>query len=510
MPEQVIGKLKKSVLPQWKMCFFAALIMGFIAHFYKITNWLPNWDSLVFRYDAQNMLALGRWFLPVVCAPSSFYDLPWISGLMSIIFHALGAVCICKIFDVQKNTTAVIIGALVATFPAVTSVMLYNYVADGYAIAFVFSCLAAMFAAKEKPNYIASVIMITLAVGTYQAYITVTIMLLLVYLIIELTQKKSDLMKLVKKSGCFLLTGIIGMGLYYFILMALLRITGTALLEYQGFDSAASFEGIKLGEAFYIIKNIFVNYFFDFSKGINVFAVTNVIVFAVILVLYFIDIIKNKLSLLKLIMLCICVILLPVGAGVLVFMNSEIDYHNLMKMGFLGYYLLFFLQYEKAEFKNNKLNLIKLWTILIVTVILIFNSVIIANVSYHNLNMAYQKSYGTLIRIVDRIEQTEGTENCDTVAILGYLPDSEVYSVNMPPDITGTTEGYILRADDETVSQSVVCSAINDYCGKNYKFVAGKEKEIISNKASSLDCWPAKDSIAVIDNVIVIKLGDER
>ena len=171
---------------------------------------------------------------------------------------------------------------------------------------------------------------------------------------------------------------------------------------------------------------------------------------------------------------------------------------------------MLFLQYEKAEFKNNKLNLIKLWTILIVTVILIFNSVIIANVSYHNLNMAYQKSYGTLIRIVDRIEQTEGTENCDTVAILGYLPDSEAYSVNMPPDITGTTEGYILRADDETVSQSVVCSAINDYCGKNYKFVAGKEKEIISNKASSLDCWPAKDSIAVIDNVIVIKLGDER
>ena len=66
MPEKVLKKLNSHIFPQWKVCFFAALLVGLIAHLYKITNWLPNWDSLVFRYDAQNMLALGRWFLPVV------------------------------------------------------------------------------------------------------------------------------------------------------------------------------------------------------------------------------------------------------------------------------------------------------------------------------------------------------------------------------------------------------------------------------------------------------------
>ena len=38
MPEQIINKIKKSVLPHWKVCFISALIMGLIAHLYKITK----------------------------------------------------------------------------------------------------------------------------------------------------------------------------------------------------------------------------------------------------------------------------------------------------------------------------------------------------------------------------------------------------------------------------------------------------------------------------------------
>ena len=167
MPEQIMNKIKKSILPQWKVCFISALIMGLIAHLYKITNWIPNWDGLVFRYDAQNMISMGRWFLPVVCAPSSFYDLPFITGLMAIIFHGLGAVCILKMFGVRKNITAALIGALVATFPTVTSVMMYNYIVDGYSIAFFLSTLAALFMTKEKPNYIIASVFIALSTGIY-------------------------------------------------------------------------------------------------------------------------------------------------------------------------------------------------------------------------------------------------------------------------------------------------------------------------------------------------------
>ena len=124
LPEKVLKKMNSYILPQWKICFFAALAVGLIAHLYKITNWLPNWDSLVFRYDSQNMIALGRWFLPVVCSFSSFYDLPFLNGIIAIVFHALSAVCICRILHVQKKITAFLIGAVIVSFPTVTSVMM--------------------------------------------------------------------------------------------------------------------------------------------------------------------------------------------------------------------------------------------------------------------------------------------------------------------------------------------------------------------------------------------------
>ncbi len=505
MPEQIINKIKNSILPQWKVCFIWAIVMGFCAHLYKITNWLPNWDSLVFRYDAQNMISMGRWFLPVVCAPSSFYDLPFITGIMAIIFHGLGAVCICKMFGVRKNITAALIGATAITFPAVTSVMMYNYVADGYAIAFLLSCVAAMLVTKDKPCYIGSLVSIALSAGIYQAYITVTIMLLLLSLVLEVLYKNTDLKNLLIKCLKFLLTGVLGMALYYLVLTILLKITGTTLLEYQGLNSAASFNGIDLAGALYTIKENFIGYFFDFSKGANVFVILNSIAFVLTFILYLTDVIKKKLSLDKILMLCVFVILLPIGASVLSFINSEIDYHNLMKMGFFVFYLLLIIQYE-----NSEQTALKYWAILGISALLIFNQTIIANVSYHKLNMAYEKSYGTLIRIADRIEQTEGAKGCDRILVLGCLPESEAYSVVLPPEMTGTTDGYILRADDEIVGQSVLCSALNDYCNKKYQFVSGEEKADILKiiDADSLNNWPEKNSISVVNNVIVIKLGD--
>lgn len=512
MPEHALEKIKKSILPQWKICFVCAFIFGLITHLYKITNWLPNWDSLVFRYDSQNMLAMGRWFLAVVCAPSSFYDLPLLSGLISIVFHALGAVCICNIFNVKKNITAALIGAFIVSFPTVTSVMMYNYVADGYSVAFFLSCLAAMLLLKEKPHYKAAVILITLSVGIYQAYITVTIALILLYLIIELIYGNIEFKKFISKTIRFALTGILGMILYYLIFTVLLKITKTEVLEYQGFGTATSLSGLNLSGSIFNIKHYFVNYFFDFSGGISFFSVLNIVIFVITATLYVIDIIKNKLSISKISLLILFVALLPIGTTVLCFVNSGIDYHNLMKMGYIAFYLLLILQYEKEEFNCAKLNSVKMWTILCVIFALISNYVVIANISYHKLNMAYENSYGTLIRMADRIEQTEGADKCDSILVIGQLPGSEAYSTVLPPDITGTTDGSILRADDEIVGQSVICSALNDYCNKDFKFVFGNEKTKLLKKidTQSLSNWPAKNSVSVIDNVIIIKLSDER
>lgn len=513
MPEKFFKKLNNSILPQWKVCFIAALFVGLLAHLYKITGWIPNWDSLVFRYDEQNMIALGRWFLPVACSFSSFYDLPFLNGILAIILHAISAVFVCKMFGVRKKITAALLGAVIVSFPTVTSVLMYNYVADGYSIAFLLATLAALYMTKEKPNYIISALCITLSVAIYQAYLTVTIVLVLFKLIDDVIFGENSLGKILKNIGLMLLSGAVGMVLYSVALKVILAATSTELIEYQGVSTALSLSSIDIPRSLYVIKETILNYFFDISGGISVFVCINLLVFLLAIGYYASYVIKNKIykKPLRLLIALVLVAMLPVGANILALINPQVDYHNLMLMGYSVFYVIFILIYERGCEKEEKLVATKRWVVLALSLVLIANHIVIANVSYHKAQMAYEKSYGTLIRITDRIEQTENGDVAQNIVVIGALEDSEAYSVTLPPEITGITDGHIIRADDEVVAQSVFCSTINDYCGKEYKFLAGEQKKAYCNlkEVKAMGVWPAKDSIKKIDDTIIVKLGVE-
>ena len=513
MPEKVLKKLNTYVLPQWKVCFFSAIIVGLLAHLYKITNWLPNWDSLVFRYDSQNMIALGRWFLPVVCSFSSFYDLPFLNGITAIVFHALSACCICRIFNVQKKITAFLIGAVIVSFPTVTSVMMYNYVADGYSIAFFFSTIGALFMTKEKPKYILSAILIALATGIYQAYITVTIMLVLLKLIDEMIFHNVTFVTILKKAALMLLSGVVGVAVYGIVLKIILAVSSVELLDYQGVNTAASLSSLDLAGSLYVIKETFLKCFFDLSKGLNIHVTLNCFVLLFTALYYLKSIVKGRLykNPVNILMIVILCVMLLFGAGALAFVNAGIDYHSLMLMGYSVFYLFFLLIYERGTECHDKRTAVKCWIVLLTAAAIILNQIVIANVSYHKAQIAYEKSYGVLMRIADRIEQTPGAEDCDKILVIGALDNSEEYSADIMLNITGITDGFIIRADDETVGQSVLISSLNDYCDKNYKFVSGEEKkEIIQRKeVKSMDEWPKENCVAIMENTIIIKLDAE-
>lgn len=510
LPEKVLLKLKEKILPQWIICFFSAIIVGLLAHLYKIVGWIPNWDSLVFRYDSQNMIGLGRWFLPVVCSFSSFYDLPFLNGIIAILFHALSAVCICKILNVEKKITAFLIGAVIVSFPTVTSVMMYNYVADGYSIAFFLSTLAALFMTREKkPRYLLSALLIALSVGIYQAYVTVTIMLILFKLIDGVIYNGTSLVSVLKKGASMLFTGVLGVALYAVVLKIALSVFSTQLLDYQGINSTASLSGLDLLGSLYSVKETFIGCFFDISEGVNVYVVLNAFALLFTLLHYVKYIIKNEIykKPLNIFIIVALGVMLVFGAGALAFVNSSVDYHNLMLMGYSVFYLFFLVLYERGDDKDY----VKCWTVFVAALVIIFNQIVISNVAYHKAQIAYEKSYGALIRISDRIEETPGASECDRILVLGALDNSESYSVNLTPDITGITDGYIIRADDESVGQSVLCSALNDYCDKNYEFVFGEEKKALAEReeVKALEEWPLRDCVAIVDNTIVIKLGEE-
>ena len=101
------NKIKK----EWKIAFIATFIIGLLVHIYRFTNDIPNHDGVLNQYDSQNIIGSGRWFLTVACMFSSYFDLPLVDGIFSLIFISLTMVLIVEIFKME-NPVLIIIGGV--------------------------------------------------------------------------------------------------------------------------------------------------------------------------------------------------------------------------------------------------------------------------------------------------------------------------------------------------------------------------------------------------------------
>ena len=106
MGECFVRFYREKVKNTWKIAFFSAFIIGFLIHIYKFTNTLLVADSLYNFYSTQDMLASGRWFLSIACAPSSYFDLPWVTGLLSLFYMGIAAAAIAEVFEMNAKPIA--------------------------------------------------------------------------------------------------------------------------------------------------------------------------------------------------------------------------------------------------------------------------------------------------------------------------------------------------------------------------------------------------------------------
>ena len=230
--EKLIAKLKEE---QYKTPFVSAFVIGLITHLFMIVNKFPNVDSMTNFYFDQNMVTSGRWFLMIACGFSSFYDLNFVNGLLAIILISICAVYVTRFFDVKKKSSYILIPAIMATFPAVAATMSYMYTIDGYMLGLLMAILAAYICRKHKFGFIAGSILLAFSMGTYQAYVSVTILLCLFDIALDILDDK-DLYDTWTKGFKYLIMGLAGGALYFGILKICLALEHKELDTYQGIN----------------------------------------------------------------------------------------------------------------------------------------------------------------------------------------------------------------------------------------------------------------------------------
>lgn len=504
----LMEKIKKEniIIP-----FLTTIVVGLIAHFPVMINNLPNADAMGSIYFDQNMVTSGRWFLTIACGISSYFDLKWVNGVLSVLYLGLASVVLVKFFEVKSRFVMGLISALLVTFPAVCATFAYMYTADGYFLALFFAFLGVYLTKKyAKIGWLFGGILLSLSMGTYQAYLAAAILLCFFDLILSCAQNEK-IKDILLRGVRYLIMGVLGGGLYFVILKICLKAQGKVLDTYQGISSMGK---VSLSSLPGMILNAYHD-FLGFAKSGRIFVLNGFSLAAVVLLfgvalLALLMIMANTKAIKKWYMsllIVLFVLLIPLGANIILLISAEAFYHLLMRMQWGLFPIFAVILVERGlGSEEGKVKGIAYLAGLAGALLFVWQFILADNIAYFNMNERYEKTYAYCLRLADRIEQTEGYYTGMPVMMIGVL-DEEKYPVT---DITGNvTERIFGSTGDMLVYKAEQYQAfMAHYLNVSINVITDADTivEIYNSDAyREMDSFPAADSVKVVDGILYVK-----
>ncbi len=507
--KRIAGKIK----PQWWAAFFACVVIGLLTYMYFMTNNFLTYDSMWNLYSDQDMITSGRQFLTYACGVSSFYNLPWVNGVLAILYLALTSVVVVEGLGIQSKTGAVLTAGLLVTFPAVSSTFCYMYTVDGYMLAVLLSALAFLITDRKKYGFVGGIILLGVSMGIYQAYLSFTIMLCITRLLTDLLEE--DKLKPVwSKIWRYVVMGIGSYVFYVISLKIMLKVKDVEISGYQGTDRIGTFalaeipagllEAYKSFGRFVLSANVLTT-----TTGMKV-AVIIIAILAIITYLVYYIIKKRYSGIVRTILIFVLLLVTPIGATIVSVLSPNTFFHLLMRLAWVLFFIYAVLLNEKLacadiiKFKKIKRGVV--WVSFLCTAILIFEFSVMANVVAFNMNERYEKTYAICIRMIDRIEQTEGYSPDTKVALLGGVLDASYY-----PDTDITRDdliGYFGVAGTMCISDTEKFAEFSKhYLNVTIETISlAEEIELTETEEfKEMPKFPAEGSVRYIDDILVIK-----
>lgn len=486
--------------------FTATFVLGLITHMFAMTHNFLTYDSMWNIYSDQNMITSGRQFLMFACGISSFYDLPWVNGILSLIYIGLTVALICRIFDIKDKVSVILIGGLIVAFPTVSATFCYSFTVDGYMLAFLLAVLSFVLAYKYKWGFLPAVLTLGVSLGIYQAYMSVTIVLCVIGLVKDVLDG-GKYKNILTKGLKFVFMGLMSYVFYVATLKLMLALEGQSLSGYQGSDKVMAFnlasipEGLK---AAFTSSRLFLMYSGVLAQ--NIWMKIALVLFVLLsgyLVIRRLCMFKGKEIVFRTLCVAALLMVLPFGISYVAIISPGTFYHILLRMSVAFLFVFPFVIYKEIKEKVS-------YKILVASsIVMIVSFMVSANICYFNMNERYEKTYSFCVRLVDRIEQTPGYEQGDEIAILGGAPSTSNYPTT---DITGETLVGFFGVDGDycTNSSEKFAEFIKHYIGVTLNTVDfDRQLELVScDEYNELKPFPAADSIKQIDGVWVVRLND--
>ncbi len=531
-------RIKKS----WKLAFVSAFVVGLLVHMYKFTNTLLGHDSLFNIYGTQNVVRSGRWFLAVACSLSSFFDLPWVNGVLSLIWIGVAAAVVIDIFRIENPVLILLTGGLLVTFPAVTQTFYFEYTADGYMLAMVLAALTVRFSMigeRRKSRLFLSFCCITLTCGIYQAYVSFALVLSLGYFMTELLENRYEKKLYTLWIRNQILIYGLGMAAYYVIWQIAMVCQGNLQPnQYMGIDTIGQIGPGFLWDAVKQTMTSFVSVFMVWNflrRGLTMYTVLNILFLMAAAYIVVTAVRKSRLYTRKgqMLLFLLCMAAIPFAVFIWFFASQGIQYVVRMEQSVCLLYILC------GVLANRWLKPGKSDIAALLLAVIIFNNGVTANMMYQYMHRCYEESYATGVEIATHIHLLDdGTQKeIVIVGLTSWFSEEEYESGG------GLKELALLKSIYNNLFSAGSCPALFlsevvglelsyyrvnpemevppvDVGSNNWPVSGGwtwrfpladeavKAKLIDTKQVADMPVWPAADSIQVIDDLIVIKLGN--
>ena len=500
-----------------------ASVSGLISHGVMLTSKYSFFDDINYMYSTGNTYPEDRWGLGILSwvvdkVGLGNYSLPIFQGMLCIVFLAIISILIVKMLDIKSIVGTVLIPVLMTAFPALTITFCYMFTSSYYMFGLLLMTGGVFLAGKYNSikAYVVALILCTLSLSIYQAYLPFGLSLCLIYLIgCILNHNKNQ--QLVKKIIAFAATFVSSVVMYFLAAIACRKILNIKNDGYKGIEGnyiLTAFRGI-----FYKIRLAYKAFIIPlsgesipasdlFPEALRLFLYLTVILFLVMTAIAALEIWKSK-QYWEALALILLTVIFPVTVEFIYIMTSPYFVYGIMKYSEVMPFILLVLYSDRMIIARPKLQkglfLPKINVLFISLSCLLFCK--LDNICYLKIQFIQSEAISYYTTLISRIESTAGYKEDYQIAFIEGQKKEDTNWAQIPElDLAA-----LFPIDwKEIINDNSWIDYMRYWCGFEPRLVDNITMKNLQKDSivKMMPCYPDDGSISVINDTVVVKFAD--
>ena len=465
------GWLRADRLP-----FFSALLFGLLAHGFQLLNKIPVDDDLPNMWNKGATTVSGRYGLELLRLVMPDVSMPWLWGLLSLLFLALAVCLVVRLFSIESRALQLLLAGVFVCFPAETGTLAYMFTAAPYALALLLTVLGvSVFSAGNRGKWLLAPLLLAFSCSVYQGYFAFAASFCVILMVRRLAEGKEA--RTVLSEGLRLLGMLLlSLAVYGLAILIASRLLGLPLLE----EAVNSRQSLPLRAAV------------AYSAWLKMLLIGCAGAALVLRV-------KGR-PLPDLLLLGLCLFLFPLSCYCLYLLADNGYIHSLALYPFASLYVLCAVLLD-GDGPRFALPLRRLSSLALA--LILFGQVVFANAFSLRAKLQYEQTRAMYTAILAQVFDTEGFDEHSRLALIGDAPAART-------ELDGTFPFAQFQLPGVNITDPLQAEPlIRNYLGCDIPFADEAECAALADDAelAAMPVWPYAGSVKKLGDLIVVKLS---